>query len=104
MSNVVLDHVISTGLLDPASLITQVEGIDLDHGMLASMGFTVSADVTSVIGGVLHRTVTLATNAQGDAMYHGDATMLKDATRNIFKGTLNLNTPGQVTASEPVVS
>lgn len=104
MSNVLLDHVIATGLQDPASLVTRVQSIDVDHGMLAAMGFTVTADLTSVIAGALHRAITLTTNAQGDAMYHGDSTMLKDATRNIFKATLNLNTPGRVTASEPVVS
>lgn len=104
MSTVTLDHTIATGLLNPTNLVAQVQAIDLNHGMLASMGFTVTSDVTSVILGVLHRKVVLATNAQGDAMYHGNATMLKDATRNIFKAALNLNTPAQVTAIEPVVT
>lgn len=104
MSTVTLDYTIATGLLNPANLVAQVQAIDLDHGSLASMGFTVTSDTTSVIVGVLHRKVVLATNAQGDSLWGGNATKLKDITRNLFREVLNLNTPGQVTAAEPVVT
>jgi len=104
MSTVTLDYIIATGLQDPASLVAQVQAIDLDHGSLSSLGFTVTSDTTSVIGGNLHRTLVLATNAQGDSLWGGDATKLKDITRNLFREVLNLNTPGQVTAAEPVVT
>lgn len=110
MSTVVLDHVFNTGIQNPTSLVSRVQAIDLyelpppSQGLLALLGFSITSDVTAVVGGLLKRTITLQTTAFGDSIYGGSATKIKDATRNLFRNALGMRTPSIVTAAEPVVS
>lgn len=106
---VVLDHIFTVGLKDPATLVAKVAAIDVyekpppGHGVLDILGMTIVSDVTAVVVGSLRRTITLRTTAQGDSFYP-TADAIKNATRNIFRDALSLRTPAVVTALEPVVS
>lgn len=103
MATVTLSYTISVGLQSAANLLARVTAIVLNTGELLLLGMDLVSDNTIVVDCDLVRTIVLATNAQGDALFPTpDA--IADATRQLWRSRLNLLLPGIVTAAEPVVT
>jgi hypothetical protein len=103
VSTITLVYDVNVGVQSPAAMVALVAAIALPRGELDLIGASITGDVTAVNGALVRRTVTLTTNAQGNANFPTDAEKIA-ATRDLYRGQLEIGFPGQVTAAVPVVA
>lgn len=101
---ITLNYDVQTGLKRASQMIAEVAALDVDRGELDLLQMTVVGDITSEIGSnLLRRSITLETSAAADQSFPTDEAKAS-ATAQLFKGALELLTPGLVTAHAPLVS
>lgn len=106
MATITLTYECAVGVLAPASLVSQVSGVNLyNNGTLEILGMSVlpGDDTTAAVGDHVEREIILTVNPDGEARFPTDKDK-KDATRNLFRAQLAAGSLTRVTALEPVVT